>query len=285
MTETSTKLAAPIMVPATSFLHNGTIGDVIASIPGMQEISRKNGRKLTLYLLNGQAAKYMKGLTHPTRSKDGKTMVMLNDEMINMLAPLIKAQECFADCKKWEDELIHIDLNKIRETYVGQPNFCISRWYFYAFPDMACDLTKKWLTVPPTEKDLAKGKIIVTRTERYLNPEIDYFFLKHYEKDILFSGTELEYLIFKHRFNLNIERLVVNDFLELAQAIDQSLFHISNQTMAFQISQGLKHPRILELCADAPNVLVLGEDAYDFFSQVGLEYYVAVLYKKHKKPA
>jgi hypothetical protein len=207
MEETKTKLVAPVMVPATSFLHNGTIGDVIASIPGMREIYRKTGRKITLYLQNGQAAMYYKGATHPTRSKDGKTMVMLNDDAINMLAPLIKAQECFEDCKVWTNERIHIDLNKIRETFVGQPNFCISRWYFYVFPDMACDLSGRWLTVPETDKDFAKGKIIVTRTERYLNQEIDYFFLKPYEKDVLFSGTELEYLIFKHRFNLNIERL------------------------------------------------------------------------------
>jgi hypothetical protein len=61
------------------------------------------------------------------------------------------------------------------------------------------------------------------------------------------------------------------------------MFHVSNQTMAFQISQGLKHPRIVELCEFAPNVLVIGEDAYDFFAQSGLEYYVAIMYNKYKK--
>lgn len=284
MSESQPIMAAPVLVPATAFLHNGTIGDVIASMPGMMEVYRKTGKKITLYLQNGQAATYYVGATHPTRSKDGKTMVMLNMEMIDMLAPLIKSQECFEDCKVWTNELIHIDLNKIRETNVGQPNFCISRWYFYAYPDMACDLTKKWLTIPESDKNLAKGKIIVTRTERYLNTTIDYFFLKKYEKDVLFVGTELEYMIFKYRYNLNVERLVVKDFLELAQAIQQSMFHLSNQTMAFQLSQGMKHPRILELCQYAPNVLVLGEDAYDFFAQTALEYYVAIMYAKMKRP-
>jgi hypothetical protein len=277
------RLVAPAMVPAISFLHNGTIGDVIASIPAMQEVYRKNGFKLRLYLQNGQTAKYYDGATHPTRAKDGKTMVMLNRDAIDMIAPLILAQECFEVCKEWENEQVQVDLNRIREMYSGMPNLCLSRWYFQVYPDMACDLSKKWLTVPETDKDLAKGKIIVTRTERYLNPLIDYFFLKSYEKDVLFVGTELEYLIFKHRFNLNIERLVIKDLLELAQALSQCLFHVSNQTMAFQISQGLKIPRIVELCAFAPNVIVIGEDAYDFYSQGALEYYVSILYKKTRQ--
>lgn len=269
----------PEIIPATNFLHNGTIGDVIASLPGLREISRKNGRKLTLYLQNGQTAVYYKGATHPTKNDNGE-MVMLNKEVINLLAPLIKAQEFIEDCKIWSNELIHIDLNKIRETFINMPYGCISRWYFYVFPDMTCDLSKVWLTVPDSEKDLAKGKIVISRSERYLNPNIDYSFLKKYEKDILFVGTELEFLIFKMRHGLNIERLVVKDFLELAQAIKQSLFHISNQTMAAQISQGLKIPRIVELCSDAPNVIPIGEDAYDFYSQKHLEFAVAYLYKK-----
>lgn len=283
MEESQSRIISPILVPATSFLHNGTIGDVIASVPGMKEIYKKTGRKITLYLVNGQTAKYYDGATHPTRSKDGRTMVMLNEEMINMLIPLLMEQGFFEDVKIWANEKIHIDLNKIRETNVGMPNFCISRWYFYVYPDMACDLSKKWLTVPETDKDLAKGKIIVSRTERYLNPNIDYFFLKQYERDVLFTGTELEYMIFRYRYNLNVERLIVKDFLELAQAIQQSLFHISCQTMSFQISQGIKHPRILELCQYAPNVLVIGEDAYDFFAQGALEYYTAKLYKERTK--
>lgn len=266
------------LIPATSFIHNGSIGDVIASVPGMREIYRKTKKKITLYLVNGQKAEYYAGATHPTRGSDGKTMVMLNEGVIKMLIPLLKAQPFFKEVKMWNREPVQIDLNKIRETNVGMPNFCLSRWYFYVFPDMACDLSEKWLTIPPTSKDLAKDKIIITRTERYTNPNIDYFFLQPYQEDILFVGTELEHAIFIHRFNLKkIKRLIVKDFLELAQAIQQSKFHISNQTMALQISQGAKHPRIVELCVFAPNVLVIGKNAYDFMAQEALEYYFHTL--------
>lgn len=259
-----------------TFLHKGSIGDVWASVPAMKEFYRKTGKKALLYLANGTRAVYYEGAVHPTVNHEGE-QVMLNEAMINMIIPLMKEQECIYDCKIWNEEPIDIDLNMFRDTFVNMPNGCISRWQFYTWPDMACDLSKVWLTAPDSETDFAKGKIIVTRTERYLNPQLNFFFLKKHEKDILFVGTELEYQIFKLRYQLDIQRLVVKDFLELAQALKQCKFHISNQTQAFQISQGLKIPRILELCSFAPNVIPYGENAFDVYGQGALEYYVSYL--------
>jgi len=72
---------------------------------------------------------------------------------------------------------------------VGMPALSINRWYFYVFPDMACDLSEVWIDVPDSEIDLARGKILVTRSERYRNDRIDYSFLKPYEDEIMFCGT------------------------------------------------------------------------------------------------
>lgn len=265
------------MSQVTSFSHDGSIGDVWASIPAMREYYRKTGNKIMLYLINGQKAFYYEGANHPTVGEDGKTLVMLNENVINMMIPLFKSQDFIHDCKIHSNQPIRISLNKIRDTFVNMPYHSLSKWYFYVFPDLACDLSKQWLFVPDTDKDFAIGKIIVTRTERYLNQFIDYCFLKKYEQDVLFVGTELEYQIFKLRYGLNIERLVVNDFLELAQALKQCKFHISNQTQAAQISEGLKIPRIVELCKFAPNVDLVGENAFEFYSQEALEYYVSYL--------
>lgn len=268
-------------IQAKNFLHDGTMGDVIASLPAISEFSRKKGYKVNLYLTNGRKPIYYEGATHPTVDEQGE-MVMLNPQMINMLIPLLEEQDCIQEAAIWSGQLIHVDLNKIREAPINMPQGCISRWYFYVFPELACDLSKKWLTVTDTDKDLAKGRIIVSLTERYRNPEIGYKFLKDYEKDILFAGTELEHRIFNARYKLNTERLVIDNFLELAQAVNQCRFHISNQTMCFQLSQGLKKPRVLEICKYAQNVYPIGEDAYDFYAQKALEYYVKMLADKYK---
>lgn len=259
-----------------AFLHSGNAGDILASLPAIREFYHITGIKPILYLRKGVEAFYYEGAVHPVKNDAGKS-VMLNDSMIKMLLPLLKSQDWFEDVREWDNEEIGCDLDQIRETHVGMPAMSINRWYFYVYPDLACDLTKQWLQVPDSDKDLAKGKIIITRTERYIN-NADYSFLKPYEDDLIFSGTMREYNNFCMSFDLNIKKLTVNTFLDLAQAIKQSRFHISNQTMAFQISEGLKHPRILEACTFAPNVIVFGENAYDFVAQVGLEYYFHKLY-------
>lgn len=267
------------MIETTAFSHSGSIGDVWASLPAMKEYNRKTGKKITLYLDKDIPAFYYEGATHPTRSETGGH-VMLNQAMIDMMTPLLIAQSFIEDVKVWKDEKVDVALGMIRDTYVGMPSFSINRWYFYVFPDLACDLSGAWLNVPDSEKDLAKGKVIITRSERYRNDKINYSFLKQYQDEILFCGTMREYNNFCMMFDLNIKMLKISNFLELAQAIKQCRFHVTNQTQSFQLSEGIKKARILELCGFAPNCIPIGEDAYDFFAQAGLEYYFGVLHKK-----
>ena len=251
---------------------SGNIGDIHAAIPAMKEFYRATGKKIILYLVNGQRAEYYEGATHPTRNEKGE-MVQLNMEMINMIIPLYLTFDFIEDVRVFNDEKIDVDLDIIRKTYVGMPSLSINRWFFYPLPDLACNTTTKWMDVPDSDKDLAKGKIAITRTERYQNPQINYEFLKPYEDDCVFMGTMREYNNFCMGFDLNIKKLNISNFLEQAQALKQCKFHISNQTQAFQLSQGLDIPRILEVCDFAPNVIVYGDHAYDFLAQNALEYY------------
>jgi len=256
----------------TNFLHNGSVGDVWSCIPAMREYYRKTGKKVNLYLARDMPAEYYEGAVHPTKSDSGEH-VQLNAKMIEMMIPLLMAQPHIALAKLWEQEEIKIDLNEFRHTYVGMPSFSINRWYFYVYPDFACDLSKPWLVVPDASKDFSIDKILINRTERYRNDSISYSFLKHYEDDCLFIGTMREYNNFCMTYDLNIRKVNVSNFLEYAQAIKQSKFYISNQSQGYQLCQGLFHPSILELGAIAPNVIPIGEKMYDFFAQIGLEYY------------
>lgn len=260
----------------SDWLHSGSIGDCWAAMPAMKEYYKKTGKKINLYLENGVKAFYYDGATHPTLDKTGE-QVMLNERVINMMIPLFKAQEYIEDCKIYSNQPIQINLNRIRETFVNMPYHSLSMWYSIIFPDLTCDLSKQYIFVPDSERDIAKDKIIVTRTERYTNQKINYSFLKKYENDLIFSGTELERIIFNARFGLNIQPIEISNFLELAQAIKQAKFLLSNQTQIFQIAEGLKTPRIVELCSFAPNVEPIGEDACYFYAQEALEFHVKYL--------
>lgn len=262
----------------TTFSHTGNIGDCHAAIPAMRQYFINTGKKIDLYLFKNVPAFYYEGAVHPTKD-DAGTNVMLNQKMIDMMTPLLKAQSFinevysvdFSEYDAYKDK-IQVHLEWFRETDVGMPHTSINRWYFTVFPDLTCDLSGEWLEVPPSKENIALGKIIITRSERYTNPSIDYSFLKPYEDDFLFCGTQREWNNFCMLYDLNIRKLNINNFLELAQAIKQCRFHISNQTQAFQLSEGQKVPRILEVCSFAANVIPIGEKAYDFHNQLGLEY-------------
>ena len=272
------------------FTHSGNMGDVLAAIPALLTYYEKNNKKVHLKLIENVPAHYYQGAVHPTKDATGKD-VMLNQKMIEMLTPLLLAQECIGEVSTIQhDDVIadpdyktkYFHLEWIRETNVGMPALCINRWYFYVFPDLSRDLTKPWLSVPDADKDFAKGKIIISRSERYRNPSINYEFLKKHEDECVFIGTIREWNQFCMAFDLQIEKLKVDNFLELAQAIKQSRFHITNQTMANQISTGIVHPAILETCTFAPNCIINGPNRYDFLSQMGLEFYFNELYKLTK---
>lgn len=262
----------------TTFSHTGNIGDIWASIPAMRQHFRSTGKKINLYLIRNVPAFYYEGAVHPTKN-DGGENVMLNAKMCEMMVPLLEEQEFinivqsvdFHEYDNYKDK-IQVHLEWFRENQIGLPNFSINRWYFYVFPDLTCDLSGIWLDVPHVEKNFAVDKIIITRSERYTNPSIDYSFLKPYEDDLVFCGTPREWNNFCMTYDLNVRKMHIDNFMELAQAINQCRFHISNQTQAFQLSEGLKVPRVLELCTYAANVIPIGDLAYDFHDQLGLEF-------------
>lgn len=264
-----------------TFAHFGNTGDILASLPAMREFYNKTKIKPTLYLVKDHPAEYYNEAVHPIKNEFGQN-VSLNEVMISMLMPLLKQQDYLQDVimiesKDYESYNIDFNLSKIRDAFYNIPFGDIRRWYFYLYPELACDLSKQYILVPDTDKDFAKDKIVICRTERYQNEQIDYSFLKEYEDNLVFSGTMREYNNFCMQFDLNIRKLNISNFLELAQALKQSKGLMSNQTMIFQIAEGMKIPRVVELCSYAPNVIPVGEQAYDFYAQMAAELYFHTL--------
>lgn len=254
-------------------------GDCFASLPSMKRYSELLGKKINLYLWLNRKASYFEGAVHPTKNGKGEN-VMMNEEVFFATKSLLLCQPFINDVLPWRGEDFLINYDKHLEVNIDKWNINLSRLYFYLYPDSACDLSIPWLEVPDSDKDLAKGKIIVTRTERYYNAFTSYHFLKKYEQDLVFCGLKHERDKFCTDFDLNITWLKTDTFLELAQAIKQCRFYISNQTSGYQLAEGQKVRRILEICPGAPNVMPFGANGYDFVYQVGLEYYFDKLLKE-----
>jgi len=143
---------------------------------------------------------------------------------------------------------------------------------------LQCDLSEPWLEI--MDDNSCRGKILINRTTRYNNPYIDYYFLRAYEKDIMFVGLEAEHEKLCADFGLIIPRLNTDNFFELAQAIASCRFFIGNQSLAWHISDALKKPRVLEVCASFPNCFPTGANGHSFISQGSLEYIFETLLKE-----
>lgn len=256
-------------------------GDLITMLPGLQKLYFETGKRSAIYQRLNMPSYYYDDAIHPVRDEKG-VQVCMNEHTFKMMKPLLEAQQYIEKYEVWagEDDL-HFDFDLTRfSTQSPLPNGSIHAWAYLIFPQLQCDLSIPWINVPTDEK--YKNQIIINRTTRYNIPYVDYFFLKDYQNIVTFAGTKEEHQVFTQAFNLNIPLLIVNDFLELAIAINSCRFFMGNQSMCFHISDAIKKERILEVCSQYPNSFSTGANGYDFITQSGLEYNFDLLINKTK---
>ncbi len=281
-----------------TYLHNCNSGDLVAALAGIREIYRKYGKKAIICQILDVPGNYMPGLIHSVKDDKGEQVTM-NQKMFDMLRPLLLAQDYIEDFQIYTDKKIDTDLTIIREwvdcdgdkaptiirakQFVNIPNMALPGWTMLAYPQMACDLSEPWISVP--DGDFTEKCILVNRTERYFNAKNNFSFLKKYESDLVFTGTEKEHGKFCKEFGLNFPRLEVDNFLELAQAMKSCRFFFGNQSFPWNLANAMGIPRILEMYPLAPNCQpFVGKDNYGNPFQVPLEYFFDLLYNKKAAP-
>lgn len=283
----------------TTYLHNCNSGDLICALAGIREAYRKYGRKAVIYQVLDMPGHYIPGLIHSVKDEKG-VQVTFNRKMFDLIRPLLLAQDYIEDFQGYTDQKIDIDLTIIRESVIGTkeepeakphtviaakqfvniPNMALPGWTMLAYPNMACDLSEPWMYVPDGEHQFS-DYILVNRTERYQNGKIDYSFLSKYENEVLFVGTDTEHSKFCRQFKLDFPRVVVDNFLELAQVMKSCRFFMGNQSFPWNLANAMGVPRILEMCVYAPNCQpFVGKENYGYMYQVPLEYFFDLLYSK-----
>lgn len=296
------------MIETVSYKHLAPSGDLLACLPGMRQIWIETGKRAVIMQRLNTPASFYEGAIHSIFDEQGDPVAMSKKQW-EMLVPLLQAQEYVERCEVWEGQEFEVNLDQIREgKYTPMPNGSLYHWQQLAVPQMAGDYSRPWLlayyeavhleidAIPKlTFEELndiyaqtgnlfisrqdqlgwrdCRNKVIVTRTERYTNPMITYFFLSKWISELIFAGTEKEHQKFCADWNLSIPLLYVENFFELALAIKHARFHLTNQTMAYHISEGLGKKRLLEVCPPVANVWPNTPEGYPFMHQVNLEYY------------
>ncbi len=253
-----TNLRSSIYDDKITFSHIGLLGDIIYSIPCMLALAK--GKKIELYLDLSKKSMYPKEFKHYNEDK------ILTEKSIAFIKDLLLTIPNFVKCQALLDEKIDYDLNEFRKYPFDYRMGNISRWYFFTFA-VTYNLSKPWVAVEP---NLAyKDEIIIARSFRYRAPTIDYSFLSTLQ-NVSFVGLADEYEDLKKSIP-GLKHIITKDALQLAKAIAGCNFFIGNQSFPFALAEALKVKRVLEVCHKTPNVIVAGENAYDFCFQAQFE--------------
>lgn len=252
---------------------SGLLGDLVYALPALKTASEKYGKKIAFYIWMNKAWESYGNYHDATKKGEG----LMNEQSYNMIKPLLESLPYIEKVEKWTGQQIHIDLDKpkVMGRQIGLPYANMSRQYFYAYPDLACDLSLP--TIPEFPAYSETDRIVVNRTSRWLNPHISYMFLQQYQQ-VWFIGTLDEYSDFCLQVP-HAKYFECTNFLSMAHFIQEAKVFIGNQSLAYAIAEQMKVPRILEVCPEAPNVMPIGPNGYDFFLQEHLEFYVSELTK------
>ena len=260
-------------------------GDLLSILPGLKHLYDRTGRKSVIYqrinLGYGDMYGAYPGAVYSIKNDEGVPVTM-NKATFDALSPLLCYQDYIHDFRIWDGEQVDYDFDMLRQFDSTMPYGSINRWGWYLWPEMACDLSLKSIDVSHpqalTDRDSLRDKMIINRTERYNNMLISYTFLKKYNDKVLFVGLPTEHQVFCKQHGIDVPLYSVNNFFDLAVIMNNCKLFIGNQSMAFQIAEHLKVPRILECCKQIPNVIGSGPGFYDFINQRSLEYYCDKLY-------
>lgn len=263
-----------------SIRHTMPCGDLLSILPGLRQLYKATGKKIRIYqkvnlAYSDFSGAYM-GATYSIKNENDVPVTM-NWAVFEAVRPLLLHQEYIEDFLEWDGEKVDYDFDMLRYQETTMYYGSINRWPFYVWPEMSCDLSHEWLNIPPGTSEISSGKILINRTERYNNMYISYNFLRFYGDNVLFVGLPKEHEVFCQQHNLKISRLEAANFLEIAIAMQSCKLFIGNQSALFQMAEGLKINRVLEVCKQMPNVIGCGRGFYDFLHPSGLEYSVEKL--------
>lgn len=264
--------------------HSFNSGDLISILPGLHKAWQDKGIKTDIYQRLNLPADYGFNFaaTHPVQH-EGQAVCM-NKATFDMMKTLIESQPYINFFLEWKGEEVEVNYDNSRhDTRSPIPGGSIYKWPSLSFPELEADDSLRWLYCDPDDVDYKLvNSIIINRTFRYHNAYLTFWFLKEFEKELLFAGTKEEHEAFCKMWELDMPLLVVKDFLELAGYIAACRFFLGNQSFCWHLANALKVPRMVEICPQYPNSFPSGKDGYSFVTQAGLEYNFHRLYNQTK---
>jgi len=240
------------------FKHSGNAGDIIYSLNSIRSACKLHDKDAVLFLKLDEPIQLHPMFKHPLGG------VMLNKYMFDNLKPLLLELDFIYDVLPYTNQKVDYDLDLFRKVGFNLAAGDIKKWYLYAYPELQKHHNNEIIFIPKKQKDY----IVINRSERYNNGQIDYSILNKVDLPIYFVGTDTEYNLMKTNV-WDLEHKKVKDFLELKDFISESKLFIGNQSMCYAIAEQVDAERLLEVYFSCPNVITNG---FEMFNQEGFEY-------------
>jgi len=240
------------------FKHSGNAGDIIYSLNSIRSACELHDKDAVLFLKLDEPIQLHPMFKHPLGG------VMLNKYMFDNLKPLLLELDFIYDVLPYTNQKVDYDLDVFRKVGFNLAAGDIKKWYLYAYPELQRYYNNEIIFIPKKPKDY----IVINRSERYNNGQIDYSILNKVDLPIYFVGTDTEYNLMKANV-WDLEHKKVKDFLELKDFISESKLFIGNQSMCYAIAEQVDAERLLEVYFSCPNVITKG---FEMFNQEGFEY-------------
>lgn len=212
-----------------SFLHSGDAGDAIYALPVIKSL--------------GGGSIYFDSRPW-TRSR-------FTPDLIGALEGLFLAQEFVDEVALHRGQKIDYDLSTFRNGGYKLGDTIMERqrrWLNAPKPD----ISKPWLTLPPTFiKDAAR--IVINRAPRWIGFHFPWLSVAdNFREHAVFIGLPEEHKEFCKAFG-KVEYRHTPTLLDAAQLINGSELFIGNQSACNAIANGLHQKTLLEVCPYAPD--------------------------------
>jgi hypothetical protein len=241
--------------------HSGNAGDIIYSLNAVRSASLLHDEQVVLFLKLDVPIQLHPSFKHPLGG------VMLNKYMFDNLKPLLLECEFIYDVLPYTNQKIDYDFDKFREVGFNLGAGDIKKWYLYAYPELQEHYSNDYF-FPKIFEKRSPQYVVVNRSERYNNGQLDYSILNQINCQIYFVGTETEYALMKQKVE-KLEYIKHFNFLQLKHFISYADLFIGNQSMCYSIAEQCGANRLLEVYYGCPNVITKG---YEMYNQEGFEY-------------
>lgn len=179
----------------------------------------------------------------------------------HLVKPLIELQPYINSVRIWKRETLHWESEKFRRYGYINNGLNLAQNHAQAairdgFISSMPDVSEPWLSVDPDTS--YAGRVVINRSPRYNNPQFPWGeVVRHFGSKLVFIGLAEEHARFCEAFG-QVEYQSTKDFLQAARMIAGSDLFIGNQSACMTIAEGLKHPRIQEVCLTHPDCIYPG---------------------------